>query len=337
MVHFSTIQTLGFLQVFVSLSYAFSIGIYDKALDIEQPRGMIKPTWILCHPKEGSRWGLYAADMATGCNYDVDGDDADKWTFQVPGDRTLDVGEEISRFYLTGTNSKSYMDKSTGVKKPKPVITYDSNIQNTFFSYGYNEGSYVDASFTLVRNGKNIALSDSTAAKNADLLDFVGIGGTKNEQRVLRLQSFGGVGSYWHIGRGSALPVTKTTPVVEFRIISDPRKNKPSMFEEQKNDKEGIDLDFTDKNEYKIYEEMFPDQGKFGTLRNIGQGFFNKLSKSAKKVGGKAAGGIKNYFTKPPVEEDVIEEEQIIGGEPAGPTFERFEVETLRKDQQGNQ
>ncbi|KAK6330081.1 hypothetical protein TWF718_003509 [Orbilia javanica] len=333
MVHVSTIHTLGFIQIFAVVGSAFVIGIYDKAKDIEQPRGRISPSWILCHPKQGSRWGAYAADIAAGCNYQDDGDAADQWTFQVPGDRILDPGEEISRFYLTGANSQAGIDKATGLKKTRPVLTYDSNIQNTYFSYGYNEGSYVDAPFTLVRNGQNLALSDSVAAKNADLLDFVGISGTTKEQRVLRLQSVGGVGSYWHIGRGSSLPVTKTTPVVEFRIIADPKKNKPSTFEEQKNDKEGINLDYIDGDEYKIYDEMFPEQSTFGTISGIGKGLFGKLTKSIGKAGGKVAGGIKNYLNKPKeVDEEVIEEE-VIGGGRVSPTFERFEVETIKKDQ----
>ncbi|KAK6361012.1 hypothetical protein TWF730_007127 [Orbilia blumenaviensis] len=334
-----TAQTLGFLQLFASLASAkFVIGVYDKAKELEQPVGRISPNWILCHPKKGARWGLYAADIAAGCNYADDGDVADQWTFNIPGDRHLDPGEEISRFYLTGVNAEPVVDKATGMKKGKPVITYDSNIQNTFFSYGYREGTFVDAPFTLVRNGKNLALSDSVAAKNADLLDFVGIGGTKDDQRVLRLQNFGGVGSYWHIGRGSALPVTKTTPVVEFRIIADPKKNKPSMFnfEEQKNDKEGTNLDYIDSNEYKVYEEMFPEQSRFGTFSTIGKGLFGGLAKSIGKAGGKVAGGIKNYMTKPKDVEEQIIEEEVIGGGPSEPTFERFEVETIKKDKPGS-
>ncbi|KAK6498312.1 hypothetical protein TWF481_010903 [Arthrobotrys musiformis] len=337
----STAQTLGFLQTFASLASGFVIGIYDKAKEQSQPTGRLAPSWFLCHPKQGARWGIYAVDISGSCR-EEDGDAATQWTFQIPGDRHLDPGEEISRFYLTGTDSQPVLDKSTGAKKPRPVITYDSSIQNTFFSYGYNEGNFVDAPFTLVRNGKNLALSDSVAAKNADLLDFVGIGGTKDDQRVLRLQNFGGVGSYWHIGRGAALPVTKTTPIVEFRIIADPRKNKPSTFEEQKNDKEGINLDYIDKDEYKVYEQMFPEQGKFSMFGNVGRGILGKVTGGIGKAGGKVAGGIKSYFTKPKdVEEKItVEDDEIIdidgGSFQPGPTFERFEVESVQKDKKGN-
>ncbi|KAK6514698.1 hypothetical protein TWF281_004895 [Arthrobotrys megalospora] len=329
-----TARALGLVHLFSSLASGFTIGVYDKAKVAAQGVGKTNPDWILCHPKKGGRWSLYAADIATGCDYTNDGDAADQWTFYIPGNRHLDIGEEISRFYLTGTNSEVIPAKAPGAGNSKPVITYDSNIQNTFFSYGYYDGHYVEAPFTLVRNGKNTALSDKTAAKNGDILDFVGISGTKDDQRALRLQSFGGQGSYWHIGRGSALPLTKGTPAVEFRIIADPKQNKApstsifSKFEEEKN--EGTNLDYIDNDEYKIYESMFPEQGKLGTISGIGKGLFGKLTSSIGKAGGKVAGGIKNYLTKPKdVEEEIIEDD-FIGASDTGPTFERFDIETIR-------
>ncbi|KAF3919198.1 hypothetical protein AA313_de0200640 [Arthrobotrys entomopaga] len=237
---------------------------------------------IVCHPKSSKRWGIYAADIASGCYYQNDGDDADKWVFKVPGDKSLDIGETISQFYLTG--SDAYLYKGEG---GTPAITYDSNFKNTYFSYGYTEGSFRDAPFKLIRNGKATALSDSNGVKNGDILDFVGISGTHMKDRVLRLQRVSGEGGFWHIGRGSALPVTESVPEVEFRVIVDPKKavvENPSVPE------------FIEEDDYKLYEEMLPKQGKMSVMKGFGGGLLSKLGKSLTNAGDKVAGGFKGLM-----------------------------------------
>ncbi|KAK6525121.1 hypothetical protein TWF694_005267 [Orbilia ellipsospora] len=290
------------------VSAKFLIGVYNLAkLDALEPGQFATPSWILCHPRSSKRWGLYAADITSRCDYPTDGENADKWRFKIPGDRNLDIGETISQFYLTGSDASLYKGEDD-----TPAITYDSNFKNTYFSYGYTEGSFRDAPFKLIRDGKVSALSDSNGAKNGDVLDFVGISGTHIKDRTLRLQRVSGEGGFWHIARGSALPVSDSVPEVEFQVIFDLKKaivSTSGRVPLQDGTKAGHG--YIEEDDYKLYEKMLPKQWKMGTMKGLGRGLFSKLGKSLNNVGDRVASGFKGLIgaaAGEKVEEEVVEQ-----------------------------
>ncbi|KAF3907996.1 hypothetical protein ABW20_dc0107498 [Dactylellina cionopaga] len=332
--HSSLTYILPLLPLYASLvSGIFTIGVYDKAkLALLDPDELAMPDWVLCHPNERKRWGVYAVDALIGCDLreDIDYPESEShWVFQIPGNQKLDAGEEISQFYIAGPDSTGF-EKIGG----DPTITYDSQIKNTYFSYGYLDGSYTDAPFRVVRDGKAITISSTSAPRTGDVLDFVGVTGTPEKDRVLRLQTLGGEGSKWHLGRGAALPVSETTPVVEFRVILKSRKaTVPAIAGEEeqiKVIKEGPG--FIEEDDYRAYDDIFTPSGNVGKAKNIMKstagGLFGRLKSSVQK----AAGGIKGLVTKE--KEETKEEyfDQIRGGTAStNSKFETFDIEPAPK------
>ncbi|KAK6354505.1 hypothetical protein TWF696_003648 [Orbilia brochopaga] len=306
----------------IVLPTSFYVGIYDKAaLAKLGPGEKAAPGWILCHPRAGTRWGLYAADLDTDCDFESDGPEANLWSFGLPGTKPLEEDETFRAVFLAGSGS----DKASG--KPEGLTaTFDMGIVNTYFSYGYTDGLYRSAPFNVVRDGQVLTMERDDQPRPGDVLDFLGVAGKPDDQKVLRLQTFSGVDTkYWNIGRGLALPVSAGVPAVEFRILSVLDQeieetivsyNKESPYYEEEED-------------YRAYEDMVPKQGTLGALASAGRGFLGKFAKS---IGNKLTGG-KTTAVKEETKEDYVEPVQ-----PNNARFQSFEMDysTQNRKNQNN-
>ncbi|KAF3919014.1 hypothetical protein ABW21_db0200086 [Orbilia brochopaga] len=323
----------------IVLPNAFYVGIYDKAaLANLAPGETPVPGWVLCHPAAGARWALYAADLATDCNFERDGPDANMWSFSLPGSKPLEEDDTFRSIFLAGSGS----DLTFGIPEGL-TATFDMGIVNTYFSYGYTDGLYRSAPDDQV-----LIMERDDQPRAGDILDFTGVAGKPNDQKALRrespnyqkhfhleklthisilnsVQTFGGVGGeYWNIGRGLTLPVSADVPVVEFRImkvVGELPLAVETIAEQIDVASEFADLSNEEDIDYRVFEDMVPKQSKFGALANAGRGFLGKVAKS---IGNKLTGNKNAVTTVEESKEDFIAE-QI---PPANnPRFQAFEMD----------